>query len=335
MWRAETRYARVMSTTGPRAGGEDDPLVEALGRVPAFAGRRLTLTPLSGGFTNRNFVVAADGSVDRYVVRVPGDGTELLGISRDVEHAAAGAAARVGVGAGVVAFIQPEGYLVTRFIDGSSVSAEAIHQPAMLRRIAASLRLIHDGPRISGSFAPFRIVEAYRDLAAAHGVAIPAVYDDARAIGRRIEAACVGSPVPSMPCHNDLLSAHLIDDGTRIRIVDWEYAGMGDPFFDLGNLSVNNDLTTDEDATLLAAYDGVEEVAGAADAREIDRSRLARLTLMRVMSDFREAMWAVVQQGISTLDADFSAYASKHFDRLLANASDSRFERALREVAGG
>jgi hypothetical protein len=98
---------------------------------------------------------------------------------------------------------------------------------------------------------------------------------------------------------------------------------------------VNNDLTTDEDATLLAAYDGVEEVAGAADAREIDRSRLARLTLMRVMSDFREAMWAVVQQGISTLDADFAAYASKHFDRLLANASDSRFERALREVAGG
>jgi thiamine kinase-like enzyme len=107
--------------------------------------------------------------------------------------------------------------------------------------------------------------------------------------------------------------------------VDWEYAGMGDPFFDLGNFSANNGLTADEDAVLLEAYDG-------GPARH---DRLARIALMRVVSDFREAMWGVLQQGISTLDVDFVAYAGKHFDRLLAAAGSPAFERALREAAGG
>jgi thiamine kinase-like enzyme len=125
------------------------------------------------------------------------------------------------------------------------------------------------------------------------------------------------------PCHNDLLNANFIDDGARIRIVDWEYAGMGDPFFDLGNFSINHELTPDEDAILLAAYDG-----------DVRPARLARLTLMRVVSDFREAMWGVLQQGISTLDVDFVAYANDHFDRLIANAETPLFERSLREAAG-
>ncbi len=102
---------------------------------------------------------------------------------------------------------------------------------------------------------------------------------------------------------------------------------MGDPFFDLGNFSINHELTADEDAKLLAAYDQAGHVS--------DRTaRLARLTLMRTVSDFREAMWGVLQQGISTLDVDFVAYASEHFDRLLDGAATPRFERALREVAG-
>jgi len=98
---------------------------------------------------------------------------------------------------------------------------------------------------------------------------------------------------------------------------------MGDPFFDLGNCSINHELSPDLDAHLLKAYDG-----GA-----VLPARLARLTLMRVVSDFREAMWGVLQQGISTLDVDFVAYAGEHFDRLLTNAGTPAFERALREAA--
>jgi thiamine kinase-like enzyme len=186
------------------------------------------------------------------------------------------------------------------------------------------VRRFHQGPAIPGLFIPLRIVEAYRALASERGVAVPPEYALAQAIGRRIELALLTNPLELRPCHNDFLPGNLIDDGDRMRIVDWEYAGMGDPFFDLGNFSVNNDLSADEDAAFLAAYDG-------APPRP---DRLARLVLLRVVSDFREAMWGVLQQGISTLDVDFRAYAAEHFDRLLANATSARFERALREVEG-
>ena len=301
-----------------------DDLVRAMGRVPELAGRALVLTTLSGGITNRNFLVTIPGDRQRYVIRLAGNDTHLLGISREVEHAATVAAAGVGVGPEVTAFIRPEGYLVTRFIEGSPVSDEAVHRAETLERVASSLRRIHDGPPIPGLFVPLRIVEAYRALAAARGVQIPAEYEAAAAVGRRIEMACLAAPLEPRPCHNDLLNANFIDDGARIRIVDWEYAGMGDPFFDLGNFSINHELTADQDAYLLAAYDG-------GTSRP---ARLARLTLMRVVSDFREAMWGVLQQGISTLDVDFVAYAGEHFDRLLANAATARFERSLLEVAG-
>ena len=299
-----------------------DHLVGALQKVPEIAGRDLTLTALSGGITNRNFRVDAAGTDDRWVIRLAGNDTHLLGISREVEHAATVAAAGVGVGPEVTAFIRPEGYLVTRFIVGSPVSDEAVHRTETLRRVADSLRRIHDGPAIPGLFVPLRIAEAYRALAMARGVPIPPEYELAAAVGRRIEGALLAAPIELRPCHNDLLNANFIDDGTRIRIIDWEYAGMGDPFFDLGNFSINHELTPDEDEVLLAAYDGT-----------VRRDRLARLTLMRIVSDFREAMWGVLQQGVSTLDVDFVMYAASSFDRLLGNASAQRFEDALREVA--
>jgi thiamine kinase-like enzyme len=313
-----------MTDDGVLRGELRDMLVAALGRLPELTGRELVLTALSGGITNRNFLVTIPGAEDRYVIRLAGNDTHLLGISREVEHAATVAAAGVGVGPEVTAFIRPEGYLVTRFIDGSPVSDETVRRPETLDRVADSLRRIHDGPPIPGLFVPLRIVEAYRALAAARGVAIPPEYELAAATGRRIEIACLAAPLEPRPCHNDLLNANFIDDGARIRIVDWEYAGMGDPFFDLGNFSINHELTPEQDAHLLRAYDGGEPRP----------PRLARLTLMRVVSDFREAMWGVLQQGISTLDVDFVGYATEHFDRLLANASSPAFERSLREVAG-
>src|SRR3954452_490611 len=155
-------------------------LVRAMDVVPELAGRDLRLTALSGGITNRNFLVTIAGEADRYVIRLAGNDTYLLGISREVEHAATVAAAGVGVGPEVTAFIRPEGYLVTRFIEGSPVSDDAVHRAAPLRRVGESLRRIHDGPPIPGLFIPFRIVEAYRLLAAARGVPIPPEYDVAQ-----------------------------------------------------------------------------------------------------------------------------------------------------------
>jgi len=308
------------ATDGELRGDLRDELTRAMQRVPELAGRALGFTALSGGITNRNFLVEASGVPHRYVIRLAGNDTHLLGISREVEHAATVAAAGVGVGPEVTAFIRPEGYLVTRFIEGRPVSNDAVHQATTIARVADSMRRIHGGPAIPGLFIPLRIVEAYRALAADRGVPIPVEYAHAHAVGQRIERALVERPIELRPCHNDLLNANFIDDGTRIRIVDWEYAGMGDPFFDLGNFSVNHELSEPENRLLLQAYDG--------DAN-VRPDRIARITLMRVVSDFREAMWGVLQQGISSLDVDFGAYAEEHFERLLAAAATPSFEAAL------
>jgi thiamine kinase-like enzyme len=125
--------------------------------------------------------------------------------------------------------------------------------------------------------------------------------------------------VPERPCHNDLLTANFIDDGNRIRIVDWEYAGMGDVFFDLANFTVNNGLGGDESTELLRAYFG-----------DVTPVHERSLVLMCFMSDFREAMWGVVQQALSDLDFDFPAYADQHFERLERTAAERSFRRALR-----
>jgi thiamine kinase-like enzyme len=124
-----------------------------------WPGRELQLEPLGGGITNRNFKVECDGEL--FVLRIGGKDTNLLGIDRYAEQAAARAAADIGVGADVVAFVEPEGYLVTRFVDGEPVPVDKIRRPEALREIAALLRRVHEGRTLPARFDSFRVVEAY------------------------------------------------------------------------------------------------------------------------------------------------------------------------------
>src|SRR6188472_3604727 len=159
-----------MTTDEVLRGELHDQLVAAMQRVPELAGRELRLTALTGGITNRNFLVEAAGATDRYVIRLAGNDTHLLGISREVEHAATVTAAGVGVGPEVIAYLRPEGYLVTRFIEGGPIPEAEMRKPERLRQVGATLRRIHEGPAIPGLFVPYRIVEAYRALAISRSV---------------------------------------------------------------------------------------------------------------------------------------------------------------------
>jgi thiamine kinase-like enzyme len=268
-----------------------------------WPGKDVAIEPLGGGITNRNFKVETEGG--RFVLRIGGKDTDLLGIDRAVEHAASRIAADLGLGPEVVAFVEPEGYLVTRYVDGEVGKVD-------VARVGAALRLLHDGPAFPGHFDSFRVVEGYRATAAEHGIGVPSAYEPAKELANQIEHR--RSHVPRRPCHNDLLNANFIDDGGRLVLVDWEYAGMGDPFFDLGNFAVNHELTEESEQALLSAY----------GSNDVDA-----LVLMRFMSDFREAMWGIVQLAISELDFDFAAYAEEHFERLARTAADPRFLSAL------
>jgi thiamine kinase-like enzyme len=269
---------------------------------------------LGGGITNHNVKVTRPDGV--YVLRVAGRDTDLLGIDRTVELAATRAAARLGIGAEVVEFVEPEGWLVTRFVDGTIPPPERLREPAGLTRVAEVLRAFHDGPAIPGRFEAREVVEAYRDTALARGGTLPVGFADAHALAVQIGER--RAEQPPRPCHNDLLNANFIDAGERLVVVDWEYAGMGDPFFDLANFSINHELDADGRRRLLAAYSG-----------DASPAALATLDLMRFMSDFREAMWGVVQGVVSELDVDFDAYAAEHFERMERTAGEPGFRAAL------
>jgi thiamine kinase-like enzyme len=268
-----------------------------------WPGQAARIEPLGGGITNHNFRV--DVGNETFVLRIGGEDTRLLGIDRESEHAASRVAAGLGLAPEVVAFLEPEGYLVTRFVAGEVGRVD-------VPRVGAALRRLHEGPAIPGRFDSFRVVDAYRAIAEERGVVIPPRFGWASEIAQRIEDHRRAAPI--LPCHNDLLNANFIGAGGRLWIVDWEYAGMGDPFFDLGNFAVNHELDADGERLLLESY-------GSGDAEA--------LILMRFMSDFREAMWGVVQQALSTLEFDFVAYADEHFERLERTAADPRFRAAL------
>ncbi|MEA2141130.1 MAG: hypothetical protein QOC91_1229 [Solirubrobacteraceae bacterium] len=292
-----------------------DELDDLLRRLEAsLAPMRGAPRELDGGITNRNFLVTFGD--DDYVVRRPGKDTELLGIDRAAERLANEAAARLGIAPAVAAAL--DDCLVTRFVDCEPIVAGELAEGA--EELARGLRAFHDsGVQLPTRFYVPALLDGYAAIVRERGGVVPAEYDDAILAAARICDAV--APASLRPCHNDLLAGNVIrarEDG-RLVIVDWEYAGMGDPRFDLGNLSVNNEFAETTDERLLRAYYGEPP----SDARR------AALKLMRVLSDAREAAWGVVQTAISELDFDFSAYAQKHFERLRATVAQPQFEQWL------
>jgi thiamine kinase-like enzyme len=297
-----------------------DDLERIAERVPDLRGYPLRAEPLPGGLTNLNYRIY--GAPQKYVLRVTGE-AEMLGADREAEYAATVMAGGLGIGPQVLAFLRPEKILITRFIDGLPVPPEQMRTTAMLGQVAATLRRLHNGPPVPATFSAFGIVEMYRENARWLGVELPEAFAWSWQRAEEMRAALSADPPPHCLCHNDLLNANFLLEDGRLLIVDWEYSGMGDPFFDLANFSTNHDLTEDDDRTLLRAYLG--------RVRERD---FARVRLLRIMSDFREAMWGVVQQGLRTTDADYVAYAGRFFARLRERASDERYRSWIELLAG-
>lgn len=297
--------------------GELNDILERL--ESSLAPRRGEPTELDGGITNRNFrVTLGDGD---YVIRRPGKDTELLGIDRESERLANDAAARLGVAPAVAVAL--EDCLVTRFIESTPVSSAEVADGA--EEIARALSRFHGSTvRLPTRFSVPDLLKDYAAIVRARGGELPGEYAEAVTAAARVCDAL--APERECPCHNDLLAGNLIravDDG-RIMIIDWEYAGMGDPRFDLGNLSINNEFDQDADDRLLEAYYGEQPSPG----------RRAALKLMRVLSDAREAAWGVVQGQVSELDFDFAGYAMKHFARMQQAISQPSFEKWLVSAGG-
>jgi thiamine kinase-like enzyme len=296
-------------------------LEQAIARVPQWAGAGdLKATPLGGGITNHNFRIDVGG--ESFVLRIVGADTELLGINREYEYAASLAAGKMGIAPEVYYFIQPDGYLITRFINGRAILPEEIRQPENIRRVMDAVRKIHTMQPIPGRFDVFRIIRKYTETARRYQVTFPKQYDWLIERFQEAEKALSVHPYHPCPCHNDLLNANFLTNG-QLYILDWEYAGMGDGFFDLANFSDHHNLTDDQDRWMLECY-----LKG-----EIKPNHWAHLKIMKIMSDLREATWGLVQIGISKLDFDFRDYAAKFFGRVMENIHDPHWYKYLKEVS--
>jgi thiamine kinase-like enzyme len=282
----------------------DNRLAALRDQIPLLAGDDITIAPLDGGITNHNYRV--DRGDERLVLRIGGEGTQKLGVDRAAEYACSLAAMEAGVGADVLAYLPEANALVTRFVAGRVLTPEDMTDESVVTRVADALRRFHAVPWVPGRFSPFVTVRTYHARALAHGVAFPVEMDTALQTLSRIEVSLT-SDDPPCPCHNDLLPANLLDDGNRVRIIDWEYAGMGDRFFDLGNLAANTSMDETAERALLAAYFGT-----------VTDDHRRRLHLMRLASEMRESLWGYLQSGISSLDFDFRAYGEERLDRFLA-----------------
>jgi thiamine kinase-like enzyme len=273
--------------------------------LPLWRGK-IRAETLPGGLSNRNFVVRDGG--DAYVVRLVGGDDPAHGIVRAREIAVSEAAHRAGIAPELVH--AEAGLLVLRLVEGRTLTAAEVGEPAMLGRIADLLRRCHGevAAHLRGPAPCFWVFHALRDYLAAlagHGFASGRI-ERLRRAAALLEAA-VG-PVQLVLTHNDLMPGNLIDDGARLWLIDWEYGGFGAPLFDLATLVVNNALDDAAQEILLAAY--FRRSPGAALRR--------RFAAMRIAAALRESLWARVQQRHATLDFDYAGYADTYEARFEA-----------------
>ena len=261
--------------------------------------------PISGGITNLNFVVADGGR--RYFVRI-GEDIPIHGVLRINEVGAARAAELAGVSPALI-YTEP-GVMVTRFIEGRTLEPADLRAPERLDAVVALVRLVHHempkhlrGPVLM--FWVFHVVRSYAAVLREGRSPRVALLEDL--LGRAELLERTVGPIEVVFGHNDLLAANFIDDGERLWLVDWDYAGFNSPLFDLANLASNNEYPPELEARLLAAYFG----------RPADGELLKRLLAMKCASLLREAMWSMVQEIHSTLDFDYVAYADDYLARFM------------------
>ena len=294
---------------------------QILQRIPDFVlSEEAVIAELTGGITNKNYKITSDG--ESFVLRLGGHETKYLGIDREVEYECSRLAAQIGLAPEPIAFIAPEGFILARFVSGKGISAEEIGKERNIERVVEAMKAYHALDFFPGSFSSFRVAEEYAKTARSFNVKLPDKMDWYLEKSREIETAMYGrEPLTLHPCHNDLLNGNFIDDGARIRILDWEYAGMGDIFFDLGNFAVQHEFNDAQDELLMHAYFDTPT-----------DSQRAHQKLMKIMSDLREAMWAQVQMRVSQLDFDYKGYGQKYFERFEASTSSRDYINWLHAV---
>lgn len=301
---------------------DDGELRALLDRIPSAAKQPRAVEDLPGGLTNRNVkVTTPDGAV---VVRISASNSDALFIDRDNEHANSVAAATAGVGAPVVDYLPDDGVLVVGFVEGRTLCDADLRDSAILPRIAASCRRLHEGPRFARHFDMFDVLPRYLDVVRQRGFRLPDGYLDMLPVVDELRVAMSVHGQPTVPCNNDLLAENFIDDGEQVWLIDYEYSGNNEACFELGNIWSEANLSVEQLDELVEAYQG-----------RASRTLVARTRLFGLMSKLGWTLWASIQDGErGAADFDFWSWGMEKYERAVAEVRGPDYARLVEQVQG-
>ena len=292
---------------------------EVVQKIDVWRGKPLDIQEMPGGITNNNFRVNIDEQP--YFVSIPGSGTEFLAVDRENKYYNTLAAAAVGVGPEIVHHLPDHHVMVLEFIQGDTMTPETMAAPGMPGRLAQVLQKLHGGSRFLKDFNVFRLAEFYLSILDKHKWRMPDDYRSRMTVLRRMESAISRPVFTLVPCTNDLVAENIIDDGQKLRLIDFDYSGNNDPCCELGNACQELQYNEDQYTELCAAY-----------FAESNRHLLARMHLYAIMSDFIWTLWGAIQHKISKLDYDFRGYAIGRWERALGLLDSNEFPGWLEEA---
>jgi thiamine kinase-like enzyme len=291
---------------------------ELLDLVPVLRDRT-AVSELVGGLTNTNYKVETPSG--DYVVRVSAKDGSLLAIDRENEYLNSVAAATTGVGAAVIDYRPDDSLLVLEFISGETQSAEDLRRGDKIEMVARACKKLHSGPAFRDDFNMFRIQQRYLGLVQERGFRLPDRYVEFAPKVQAIEAAMAVRDEGVVPCNNDLLAENFIDVGGEFRLIDYEYSGMNDACFELGNVWSESNLSLLQLEELIGHYYGSPL-----------RNKVARARLWGLMSKYGWTLWASIQDGVSNIDFDFWGWGMEKYERALLEFDGPDFERLLEDV---
>ena len=295
-----------------------DDIAAILATLPALAGFSGEAQRL-GGLTNRVY------RVGDLVLRLPGAGTGAY-INRVHEAAAARLAAAAGVSPSVLHADPDTGLMVTAYIEAATMTPDGFRtRPGAPARAGQVLARLHrSGAEFPFRFELFGMIDSYLTLLARRDVALPPGYHDVVAEAGAVRAALNRAPLPLTACHCDPLCENFLDDGARMWVVDWEYSGMNDPMWDLGDLSVEAGMDGGQEDAMLTAYFG--HAATLADR--------GRMVAYKAMCDLLWTLWGLIQLSDGNTADDFRSYADRRFARCKALMGTAEFNRHLAAIGG-
>lgn len=295
----------------------------ALRRAPQFANVKTVNSIIRlGGLTN--LVHRVDGDGFSVIVRIAGDGTSEY-IDRTIEANNAQAAVRAGVSPEVI-FVDPEsGLMISETVhDIETMTAEnfANRAGSAMRAGIALAKLHKSGEVFDFHFEPFKMIDEYLKILSTKEVQLPDDYDQVVKAAEPVKKALVDTDVTLAPCHCDPLCENFLDNGQVMWIVDWEYSGMADPLWDVGDLSVEAEMDAAQENEFIKAYFG----------REATPAEMGRIYIYKVMCDLLWTLWGLIQHADDNPAEDFWAYANGRFDRCKSLMSDPAFHNHIRAV---